>query len=263
MNFPKEGPGTVLLRSVAVALCLSMLAACAGQNTSTPTMPHASSFLHKISDDPTLPETRAYLATHPLNLRFPVGRDCSEPEIKGGAPVRPAFCDDTPAAPPDMSWDYGFMFGTGMVSVSFGPYIGRVPGSGVMPCVGQTAHQLVADATAMAAALANTYNSWSSDANAAQIEELIGAYAAGEIGALAFIAGVVSLDAVAAAIAVAAIGLTLWSLLEISACIANGGPTSYLPNPRTRIMHVAFRSDLLDSRLRLPARVRLHGKRIS
>ncbi|HVA27180.1 MAG TPA: hypothetical protein VNF68_03320 [Candidatus Baltobacteraceae bacterium] len=245
-----------LLKPIAVALCLSMLAACAGQDTS-PRLSQNSGFLRKISDDPTLAETRAYLAAHPLVLKMP---DCGSPAIGRGT-VRPAYCNNTPPPPPDTSWDYSFMPGNGMISVTYGPYTGHVSGSGIMACAGQTGHQLAADATALAAALQNTYNSWSSDANAAQLDELIGAYAAGEIGAAAFIAGAFALDAVAAGIAVAAIGLAAWSLFEIAMCVSNGGPTSYLPNPSKRMMDVAFASGSRDPRLRIYARFQLRGKR--
>lgn len=73
-------------------------------------------------------------------------------------------------------------------------------------------------------ALRNAYNIWSAQPNAAKIAELLDAYAAGELGAIAFIAAVLSmLDAVVLGTILSVTGLTVFYLAKLVGCIVSGG----------------------------------------
>lgn len=105
------------------------------------------------------------------------------------------------------------------VPVSFHPSIGA--------CIGDTAHNLAADAATLAAAVNAAWSSLQSNPNAAAVEGLIGSYAAGEIGAAAFIAGIIELlGPVAVGLLLVGTGLTIYSLVQITECVLSGDGSS-------------------------------------
>ncbi|HLI96392.1 MAG TPA: hypothetical protein VKT72_09935 [Candidatus Baltobacteraceae bacterium] len=126
--------------------------------------------------------------------------------------------------------------GNGYTGITFGTYYGTVPVSfhpGIGTCVGESLHNLVADAATLAAAVQNAYSTWKNNNGAAQMESLLGSYAAGEIGALAFIAGTIDILGVAAVgLVIAGTGLTLYSLVAIAECAYTGNAIGYVTRGR-------------------------------
>lgn len=124
------------------------------------------------------------------------------------------------------------MPGNGITGITFGPYFQNVNVAfrpSLAACTAATGHQLAEDGLALAAAIQSGYNQWQSSSGAQQMNNLLGSYAAGEIGAAAFIAGSIDILGVATvAILIAATALTIASLVSIAECVASGNAVGYV-----------------------------------
>lgn len=176
-----------------------------------------------------MPLMQAYLAAHGMrSMTDPCG---PIPQIKRQARTRMMCNYSTPPPEAFRNWDVGFSPGNDFTGVQFGGYYADAPVAfhpSLGSCVGRTAHDLVSDATTLAAAVQNAYSRWQNNPNAAQMEEILSSYAAGEIGAIAFIAGTVDfLGVVTIGLIIAGTGLTLYSLISISECMLSGNATGF------------------------------------
>jgi hypothetical protein len=213
---------TLRFKGFAVIVAAALLASCAGQGTGNPP---TRGTLMRIDQDPTLQATREYLKTHP----FKFVRKVAQNGCGGMLAVRHAqFCVNATPTPQNFNWEFGFITTGSSITATYGNYRATVSGGGSLPtCINATAHTLAADATTMATTLGSAVRSWQNDANAAQLEDLLSGYAAGEIGAAAFLAGVVSIDVLAATAAALTIGLTLWSIIDVANCMTRGTSSGY------------------------------------
>lgn len=224
-------------KAPAVVLIAALLASCAGQSGNIPKS--NLGIIFKVNQDPTLSLTRLYLESHrvtPLN--------CNQNQLNQLNPrSSPQYCNyGTPPPNPYGGWDVGFMPGNDLTGITFGPYFQNVnvafhPSLGT--CIGHTAHDLTADAYTLALSLQNAYSQWQSNAGAQQMDGLLNSYAAGEIGAAAFIAGSIDILGVAAVAGIiVGTALTIYSLVSIAECVSSGNAvgyvkSSYLNRPRT------------------------------
>lgn len=160
--------------------------------------------------------------------------DCANPapDLK----MQPMMCvSSTPAPTTFNNWDAAFMPGNDFTGIQFGGYYSSVPVAfhpSLGACIGKTGHDLVADAATLSAAIQSAYNTWKSSNNAAQVENLLSSYAAGEIGAAAFIAGSVDLLGVGViSLVIVGTGLTLYSLVAVAECVLSNDSVGYFWSP--------------------------------
>ncbi len=150
---------------------------------------------------------------------------CPNPQNAGSR--KPLVCAD-PGPDPYANWDLRYAPN----DVGFGSYSGLVSvgytgGNRFLPtlgkCIAQTAADTARDALILYTAVKSAASTWESSPSAAQVSSLLGAYAAGEIGAAAFVAGIVAMlpDVIIAGLLVGT-GVSLYDLVKIVGCTVSG-----------------------------------------